>query len=452
MVWNRKQLRRALSASLCASLVWSAASSGTAIGQQWSEPCDQAVPCDDQACDADRCDALLAASGAGAFEDKAFGDLGGLRTLMAEHGITMNLSATQFFQGMAAGGRDYDWPYGGKLDYLVDIDGEKLGLQQGFFVNMHAESRIGESVNTIDGLLLPANVAMNFPDAEDDVTSITGLKLTQALSENFALYAGKLNTLDDFGLRYIGGPGLGGFMNSSLVFNPIVARVVPYSAAGGGFAILQDLQPLFTLTVLDPEERATDGLEDLFERGVTIVPDLTLRTEMAGLPGIYNFGGAYSNSDYTSLERSAWLNYPVTLASPTENESWSLYSNFYQSLMVDRCNKNRGWGVFGLFGISDGNPNPIKYVANIGIGGTNLSNARRNDRFGAGFFFVGLSDEVKTLTANVLAQENEYGTEYFYNYEINPWCRLTADIQVVNPSTRSFDAALIPGVRLQTIF
>ncbi len=33
-------------------------------------------------------------------------------------------------------------------------------------------------------------------------------------------------------------PGLGGFQNAALVFNPIAARGVPYSAAGAGAAVI----------------------------------------------------------------------------------------------------------------------------------------------------------------------------------------------------------------------
>lgn len=386
--------------------------------------------------------------------DEGFlGDMLGARSWLAEHGIDYHFSATQFYQGVSSGGREQDWDYGGKLDYFIDLDAQKLGFGEGFFVSMHAETRFGESVNNHDGLLLPANIAMSFPDAQRHVTSITGLKLMQFLSESFLVFAGKINTLDEYALQLPGGPGLGGFMNTSMVFNPIAARTVPYAAAGTGFAFVKDFEPVFSFTVFDPEERATEGLEDLYARGVTIMPDFIFRVKPFGLPGIYNFGGTYSNSDYTSVDPSAWLGQlPEVPGAPVENESWSLYFDFYQAIWANARNEKQHFGFFGQFGISDGNPNPIRYVANGGLGGMSTLPGREQDRFGIGFFYLGLSDNFKTLTRPFVPQRDEYGAELFYNFAITPHCWLTGDLQVARPSTIAFDTVIIPGLRLEMIF
>lgn len=72
-------------------------------------------------------------------------------------------------------------------------------------------------------------------------------------------------------------------------------------------------------------------------------------------------------STYVSVERSAWLNLPdVPGVYPVETGSWCTYTNIYQSLWVDPCDETRTWGLFGQFGISDGNPNPIRYAASGG--------------------------------------------------------------------------------------
>ncbi|MEM8943795.1 MAG: carbohydrate porin [Planctomycetota bacterium] len=395
---------------------------------------------------------VLAATRVVGQEDLSAGWFGN-RDWLSEHGIDVDLSATQFYQGVASGGREQQWDYGGKLDYFVSVEGGKLGLSEGFFVDMHAETRFGKSVNDNDGLLAPANIAMSFPENDSSITSITGLKLTQALSETFALYAGKINTLDEYTIRFAGGPGIGGFMNTTLVFNPILARTVPYSAAAVGGAFLDAGEPLLSLTVFDPEERATKGLEDLYDRGVTIVPELNLRPEWFGLPGIYQIGGSYSNSDFTSIDPSAWLTIPIAAgAFPVENESWSLYFDFYQALWADASNPGRTWGVFGSLGLSDGNPNPIRYVVAGGIAGRSMLTGRTLDRFGCGYFYLGLSDEFIGLSLPIIPQRDEYGIELFYNYAFTSRCWLTADIQVVRPSTIAFDTVIIPGTRLQIQF
>lgn len=294
---------------------------------------------------------------------------------------------------------------------------------------------------------------MMFPEPDSHITSITGFKLTQALSENFALFVGKINTLDEYPLQYNGGPGLGGFMNTSLVFNPIAMRTVPYSAFGTGLAIIREGKPLFSFTVFDPQERAAEGLEDLYATGVLLVPDLTLHVTPFGRPGEYNFGGTYSNRKYRSTDPSAWLIIPGEgVQGGLESGSWSLYANFYQSLWVDANDATRNWGVFFQSGLSDGNPNPIRYVLNGGIGGRSPFRGRTLDTFGVGYFFLGLSDSFKALTAPFIAQQDEQGVEFFCNYALTPWCRLTGDLQVAEPSTVGYDTAIIPGARLQMLF
>ena len=323
------------------------------------------------------------------------GDWWGSRSALADRGLTFDLFLTQFYQGIAAGGRRQAWEYGGKLDYLFNLDGAKAGLWKGFYTNLHAETRYGTDVNGIDGLLTPSNIAMNFPKAGKDITAITGLKFTQALSETSVVFLGKINTLDEYGFRYspalgTNRPGLGGFLNTSLVFNPIVGRTVPYSAAGLGYAYLREGQPLFSFSVFDPQERATTGVANLFARGVVLVPDLTFNVKPYDRPGKYNFGGTYSSASYRSFDPAAYLNILPKLVlderyAPKETGSWSLYANFYQSLWVDPEDQKRNWGVFGQFGISDGNPNPVRYVANGGIGGRSMIPGRTYDTFGVDY-------------------------------------------------------------------
>ncbi|MBX3421422.1 MAG: carbohydrate porin [Pirellulaceae bacterium] len=404
-------------------------------------------------------------SGALCDEFEQFGDglhrdgvLSEFKSRLARRGLKFDFYASQFYQGLAAGGREQSWPYGGKLDLFTNVDGQKVGLWQGLFVDAHLEARLGQSVNNIDGLLTPSNIAMAFPENEGNVIALTGLKVTQALSENFAVFAGKINTLDEFPIRYnrdmgLGRPGLSGFMNTSLIFNPIAARTVPYAAAGTGFAILQDLEPVFSFCVFDPEERATKGLENLYERGVVLVPDFIFRIQPLGLPGIYNLGGTYSSANYTSVDPAAYLNIQLPpIVFPQESGSWSLYTNFFQALWVDPCNAQRRWGVFGGLGLSDGNPNPIKYTAIAGFGGQVMRANRPADTFGVGVFQLGLSSQFRALTAPVLAQQDEFGLEWFYNAALTNNIRLTGDCQVVRPSTDEFQTAIIPGLRLVAAF
>ena len=390
------------------------------------------------------------------------GDWRGNRSALAERGLTFDLFATQFFDTVTSNGQQQQFEYGGKLDYLVGIDSTKLGLWNGLNVNFHAETRYGADVNSIDGLLAPSNLPMNFPAEGENVTAVTGFKISQAVSENLQLYVGKINTLDEFPLRFSPGlgnnrPGLAGFQNASLVFNSIVARTLPYSTFGVGVAWTQGEEFVLSLTAFDPDERATRGIGDPFARGVVFVPDLLWRTRFNGLPGAFNLGGTFSTAKYQSVDPAAYLNIPPSLVldahfAPVETGSWSLYSNNYQALWVDPEDGKRSWGVFVNLGLSDGNPNPIRYTAACGIAGRSPWEDRKFDTFGLGFFQLGLSSSFIQLAQPILPQQNESGVELFYNYAITPWCRLTYDMQYATASSVAYSSPLLNGLRLQVLF
>jgi porin len=116
---------------------------------------------------------------------KLTGDWCGCRTQLQDCGITLDVSTTQFYQGVASGGLEQSFPYGGRNDYFLNLDGEKLGLWKGFFVNLHGETRYGESANFITGPLSPVNEALRVPAEAGAVTALTGVKLIKLISDNY---------------------------------------------------------------------------------------------------------------------------------------------------------------------------------------------------------------------------------------------------------------------------
>ncbi len=388
------------------------------------------------------------------------GDWFGHRSKLAENGVTIDMFATQFYQGVTSGGLSPQFEYGGKLDALPNFDGQKLGLWQGLSANAHVETRFGTTTNSNAGTLLPSNAAMAFPfDPDAAGIWLTALKFNQALSEHFVVFAGKLNGLDSYALKYSPGvstnlPGLGGFQNAALVFNPIAARGVPYSAAGAGAAVIFGEGSTFGVSVMDPAERSDRGLDNLFNGGATIANDLVLRAKPLGLPLILDLGGVYTTANYTSLDRSVYANLPsISLSNlPVESDSWALYATGSQALWQSTTDPAATWGLFGGIGVSDGNPNPIKYYASCGIGGRRMSSARPLDSYGIGYYYLGLSDQLKDLTQNVLPVRDEYGGEAFYNIAVRPSIRLTPNLQVARSAIAGVDAPFLFGLRLQTIF
>ncbi len=321
------------------------------------------------------------------------------RDTLSAHGVELDINLSQFYQAVAAGGTQRSFEYGGKLDYYVNLDGGKLGLWSGFAVTVHAETRYGDDINTTDGMFSFGNFNMAFPKVDQDVTGITALKLRQLLFDHLLLVAGKINTLDDFRLNFTGKNGLERFMNSAVVANIINARTIPYSTYGAGFSVFAEKGPEFTFLVRDPDNHPiTSDLDKLFANGAVLTGSIRAPVTPFGLEGTQVLGGNWSSRHYTAVDPSSWVNVPGQgLVAGEESGSWAVYYNFDQYLWINSANTNTWLGMFGMSGLSDGNPNPIRWNATIGLGAGGLIPGREGDTLGLGYFHMGVSSEFKQL-------------------------------------------------------
>jgi porin len=386
---------------------------------------------------------------------KLTGDWFCLRPALAGHGITLDLSTTQFYQGVTRGGLEESFPYGGRNDYFLNLDGEKLGLWRGLFVTLHGESRYGESTNLLTGAMMPANMMLAVPKPTGSVSALSGVKFTQFLSESMLVYAGKINTFDDFKQPLTGAGTLNGFQNTAMMFNPVYARTVPYSAFGAGFAYLHNHEPLLALAVFDTNSTPTvSGFDTFFDNGATIFAQANLPTNFFCLPGHQGVSGTYSSGTYTALTPSAFLD-PIEgliIVPAAKTGSWCLTYNADQAVYVSPNDPRRKWGLFSNLGIADGNPSPIRWFASAGISGASPIAGREADSFGVGYFYLGVSDTMKNLAPILRPLKDEQGVELYYNVAVTPWCQVTPDLQVIAPFRERVDPSLLFGLRAKIDF
>jgi porin len=205
---------------------------------------------------------------------KLTGDWGGPREELRGHGITLDISATEYYQGTASGGIHDGFEFGGRADYLLNIDGQKAGLWQGLYINLHGETVYGDSVNLFTGAIVPVNIGRAHPVFFGDETALTAVRFTQVLSENLTLYGGRINTIDNIQQPFMPGRGLdAGFMNAAFVWNPILGRTMNYVQNGVGAAVLAGGYPVFSLTVYDTNNVTTEsGFDVLFNNGAVSIP------------------------------------------------------------------------------------------------------------------------------------------------------------------------------------
>lgn len=381
------------------------------------------------------------------------GDWCGVRPSLAERGIVFQNDVTQFYYGVASGGVDREFRYAGHGDYVANVDGGKLAGTEGLFVKIRAEHRFGESLAGATGALLPSNLLADLPTRDSENLYLTDVLFTQALSENFAVYAGKLDTLDGDQNAFASGRGKTQFSNVGFVVNPALLRTVPYSTLGAGFIILDAGEPVFNFGVLSPTDATKgSGFNSLYEEGVVLTAELRRSSNLLGFAGHQLVGGSWSSRDFVALDQDPRIilpNVPVA----RQSGSWALYSNFDQYLVHYDDEGKTGWGVFGRVAIADEQANPIAYFLSAGIGGNSPISGRQADTFGAGYFYSGTSSDVAPFLATALGPIGDgQAVELFYNAQITPWLHVTPDFQVVMPARENVDTALVAGIRANATF
>ena len=116
-------------------------------------------------------------------------------------------------------------------------------------------------------------------------TAITGLLFMQALSERYALAAGKINALDLWQMLYPNsGRGIDGFMNLSLIATPAFFRTTNLSINGAGILAMKGPQIQSGVIVYDTNNSSTTaGLSNLFDQGAVILGYHRFFTQYGGL-------------------------------------------------------------------------------------------------------------------------------------------------------------------------
>ena len=396
------------------------------------------------------------------------GDWGGLRNDLAKKGVTFDLNLTQVGQGDIDGGIKTGWQYGGRGNLTLNMDTQKLGWWPGGFLVVEVEGNFGNDVNFNTGALMPVNSNQFFPMPGREELNIPAVTFTQFFSEYAGVFVGKLDTTSGDANEFAHGKGDTQFFNLALNFNPVAVLAGPYSTLGGGIMVLPTKDPnsaIISVSAISSDGKAnSSGFDTLFKGNTTYAVEGRMRTDFFGLTGHQLLGGMYSTKDFASLNQS--LRFIIENgAIEQKNNSWCFYYNFDQYLYEPK--KGKGIGIFGRFGASDGNPNPMHYFYSIGIGGKGVIPGRAQDTFGLGYYYIDIRSPKFTgpLTTREFLRD-EYGVEAYYNIAITSWMKLTPDIQVVRPAQKKqivgqdiltatgkdVDTVAVIGLRLRLVF
>lgn len=374
------------------------------------------------------------------------GDWGGARTSLAKNnGIQFETKVSNYYQGVISGGTNDDWEYSGIAEYVFKFDSNQAGLWPGGFLFARGETFFGRGVNGNTGALLAANTHFALRLPADVGTYLPHIYYTQFVHEKAAIMFGKLDTLtgDMNSIAHVMGHNR--FMNLGFNLNPLLLKGVPYSPLGAGILLLPSDKLILKFIALDTEGAINhSGFDTVFNGGTTYLAEANLKTNFFKQPGHQNIIGVYTDQKGNAVQQDPRIFLPRNSIKPNKtSESWAIAYNFEQYLISSPDRPGKGVGLFGRAGVSDGKANLMEHFLSTGIGGTSLIPSRENDRFGVGYYYLGLAGG----RANLALGDSEQGVEIFYNIVPTPWCDLTINLQVIDPAVNNVDTATVLGFR-----
>jgi porin len=381
--------------------------------------------------------------------DALTGDWGSARPWLEKHGITFEARFSQFLQGLAAGADNHPFDYGGKIDLRLTINFGKLGLVPGLSMVVHPEYNFGHSANNTAGTMMPVNTGLFVPGLGGaDAFDLSSVYLAQDIGESVSLMLGKVNLLDITEQKpFMGGSGLFAFWNAVFVVPP-TGTVPPYLL--GALLTVKTEPVTVALWVYDPNSVVNQsGLAHPFADGVTFRLSTEVPVTIQGRSGRHGFVATYSTKDGTDLRSAGDALIPPQIESSAEikNARYYFAYSLSQYLYQSKTNPKEGFGIFGLVGVSDGNPNILDWEALVGLGGTGLIQGREQDVWGAAYYHYSLSNALRGSLAS-LSIRDEDGFEFFYTAFITPWLGLGPDLQIIRPAFKQIDNAVFFGLRM----
>lgn len=392
--------------------------------------------------------------------EKLTGDWGGRREALAESGLTVNFNATSVFQGVAAGGfegpffpifsdeRDTGHTLGGDLQ--LEVDTGKAGWWAGGTLKTRTQSRTGRSVLERAGTASAVNNEAVFPIVLDqfdrDAFAITALVYEHALGEKLSVFGGLLNTsMGDE--NAIAGSALSHshFLNFAMLYSLVEDATVPHTSLGGGINFTPAGNISGSLSVFGSAETAGENPFDRWH-GTTFSTEWTLGHTLADRAGAQTLGFLYGinarRTDITADPRLVLIGILLGVPVPTtESDTWAFYYNAHQFLYGD---ESCGWGLFTRLGVSDGDPNLVKWNFAVGVGGIGLIPGRKQDNWGLGLFYLDMSDEDLLRGLGV---RDETGGEVYYNIAVSPAFHVTLDAQLIDSALPRVDTTWVLGMR-----
>ena len=414
-------------------------------------------------------------------------DLGGLRTVLGNYGVSIGLTETSEVFGNVTGGVHRGAAYDGLTLFGLGVDTQKaFGLPGGTFnvsaLQIHGRNLSADNLNTLQ-------TASGIE--ADRATRLWELWYQQTfLDGKFDVKIGQ-QSLDQ---EFIASQGSSLFINTAMGW-PALPSFDLY--AGGPAYPLSSLgvrlraQPTDTITVLggvfddNPpggpfnDDRQVRGAERTGTRfntgtGALFIAEVqyalnpppssdapaTNLTPPGGLPGVYKLG-AYFDSGAFPDQRFDTTG--LSLADPASNgnprmrrDNFGIYAVMDQMIWRPNPAGARAIGVFARIMGGPGDRNPTNFSLNTGITLKAPFAGRDNDSVGLGYGLVRISNAASSLDQDAITfsgtgqpiRSSESFIELTYQTQIAPWWIAQPDLQYVFMPAGGVANPLNPGQRV----
>ncbi|MEX3786392.1 carbohydrate porin [Paraburkholderia sp. BR14374] len=420
------------------------------------------------------------------------GDMGGLRTLLGDHGVTFNAQETSEVYGNFSGGISKGASYNGATQFGLSVDTDKaFGLKGGtFFVDalqIHGHGITAARLNALQ--------AVSGVEAEA-TTRLWELWYQQALGDRFDVKIGQQSLDQEFIISQYGST----FANATFGWPVLAATDLP---AGGPAYPLSSLgvrlrfKPSDSMTILggifdgnpapgngDPQRLNASGTQFNLHNGVMMIGEVQYAINQppasgsgaapTGLPGTYKLGFWYNNNHFADqhLDTNG-----ISLASPASNGvpathrgNFSMYAVADQMVWRPSADSPQSVGVFTRVMGAPGDRNLLDFNVNAGVVLKAPFKGRDNDSVGLAVSYANVSSSASALDRDIATLQTpgypvrsaETVIEATYQYQVAPWWLLQGEFQYIfhpgggipdpNHSGARFGNEAVAGLRTVVTF
>ncbi|MBX7097148.1 MAG: carbohydrate porin [Myxococcaceae bacterium] len=368
------------------------------------------------------------------------GDWGGARSLLADHGLTIDAiySAELFANATALAHQERALTMLGHLDLALTLDTGKLGLWPGGKFYALGQNNHGDGINEVTG---SANVISNL-ETGAPYTQLTELFFEQALfGERLKFRVGKQDANREFGTPRYGG----NFLNDSFGMYP-TSPLPSYPSTGLGAVVIG--QPLEWLSVraglYEGSPVAGSGLDSAFKPGAGFAV-------VGGLAVSHRYGADHRNGGVTSVGvwyQSVELPELTDVAPPrTFGSDVGVLVQNDERIYSSPSNPDDpgGLNIITRFAWSQPDRTPIALYAGGSVAWHGLGELRHDDTVGLGFGYFSVAQQLN----GHLGPGAEYFVEAFYKLRLTRFLSLQPDLELYRHPGGDGRDAVLAGMRLK---